>query len=219
MKPISIRSDYFATLDWQHHGQRAQTRVRGEFDQQDIVNSEQPDVGSRRRRPRRAGHRRFGFACSSTTAAVARCLRPSVYFECLAAKRVAVWRRLYRRDFRAAGGECARRLSPSPTWSRACRRRVNETSSLITRLRGARYDIETQEVTNAYGAELAMEPAHGARTRAATFARRRAERRIAERQIGDRLDCRRWVSSIPGGPQRTVRGSRRATWGRHRPAR
>jgi len=32
--------------------------------------------------------------------------------------------------------------------------RVNETSSLITRLRGARYDIETQEVTNAYGAEL-----------------------------------------------------------------
>ncbi len=32
--------------------------------------------------------------------------------------------------------------------------RVNETSSLITRLRGARYDIESQEVTSAYGAEL-----------------------------------------------------------------
>ena len=36
--------DYFGTLDWQHRGQRAQTRMRGEFSQQDVVNSEQPDA-------------------------------------------------------------------------------------------------------------------------------------------------------------------------------
>ena len=36
--------DYFATLDWQHRGQRVNTRVVGEFSQQDVVNSEQPDA-------------------------------------------------------------------------------------------------------------------------------------------------------------------------------
>jgi hypothetical protein len=36
--------DYFADLDWQRRGQRVNTRLRGEFSHQDIVSSEQPDV-------------------------------------------------------------------------------------------------------------------------------------------------------------------------------
>lgn len=35
-------TDYFTVLDWRYTGQRANTRVRGEFSQQDIINSEQP---------------------------------------------------------------------------------------------------------------------------------------------------------------------------------
>ena len=36
--------DYFAALDWQHRGQRVESRVRGDFSQEDVVNSEQPDA-------------------------------------------------------------------------------------------------------------------------------------------------------------------------------
>ena len=36
--------DYFANVDWLHHGQRFESRVLGEFADQDIVNTEQPDV-------------------------------------------------------------------------------------------------------------------------------------------------------------------------------
>lgn len=36
--------DYFALADWQHRGQRYRARVRGEFSQEDVVNSEQPDA-------------------------------------------------------------------------------------------------------------------------------------------------------------------------------
>ena len=36
--------DYFAMLDWQHRGQRVEGRVRGEYSQEDVVNSEQPDA-------------------------------------------------------------------------------------------------------------------------------------------------------------------------------
>src|SRR5262245_7728751 len=38
--------DYFADLNWERRGQRVYTRLRGEFAKQDIVNSEQPDVGT-----------------------------------------------------------------------------------------------------------------------------------------------------------------------------
>jgi hypothetical protein len=36
--------DYFGTLDWQHKGQRLTSEVIGEYSQQDVVNSEQPDA-------------------------------------------------------------------------------------------------------------------------------------------------------------------------------
>src|SRR5262245_48123934 len=36
--------DYFANVDWQLRGQRTETRVLAEFAQQDIVDTEQPDV-------------------------------------------------------------------------------------------------------------------------------------------------------------------------------
>ena len=36
--------DYFGALEWKHDGQRLNTLVRGEYSQQDVVNSEQPDA-------------------------------------------------------------------------------------------------------------------------------------------------------------------------------
>ena len=36
--------DYFGDLDWNFHSERTQTRIRGEFASQDVVNSEQPDA-------------------------------------------------------------------------------------------------------------------------------------------------------------------------------
>src|SRR5512138_3201095 len=36
--------DYFGTLDWSRSGQRLDTRLRADFAQQDIINSEQPNA-------------------------------------------------------------------------------------------------------------------------------------------------------------------------------
>ncbi len=39
-------TDYFTLLDWRYTGQRVNTRVRGDFSQQDIINSEQPTANA-----------------------------------------------------------------------------------------------------------------------------------------------------------------------------
>ncbi len=99
--------DYFASLNWLNRGQRVETRVRGEFAQQDIVNSEQPGVdgGGDLGEPD-LGDGGVVLVDNRRT----RC-EPATLdeFRTVAAPRAAVRRRLHRRelrrrDFRRAGG-------------------------------------------------------------------------------------------------------------------
>jgi hypothetical protein len=143
--------DYFGTLDWQHRGQRAQTIIRGDFAQQDIVNSEQPDSGA----GGELGEPDIGDSGISFVENRRRraSLRPSVAFN--VSQRHAL-------QFGAGYTDVAfdrQLLNAQEDFSVAdlvagLSSRVSETSSFITRLRGARYDIESREVTDGYGAEV-----------------------------------------------------------------
>jgi hypothetical protein len=144
--------DYFGALDWQHRGQRVETRIRADYAQQDIVNSEQPDAGS--------GGGDLGepdIGDSGVTFVDNRrqrvSLRPSMNFDVSQRNElqfgvgytdVSFDRQVLNAQEDFSVTDLVAGLSS----------RVNETSSLIARLRGARYDIESQEVTNGYGAEL-----------------------------------------------------------------
>ena len=143
--------DYFAKLDWQHRGQRVQTNIRGDFAQQDIVNSEQPGsgAGGDLGEPD-IGDSGISFIENRRTYAG---LRPSVSFDVSQRNQLQFGvgytdvnfdRQLLNAQEDFSVTDLVAGLSS----------RVNETSSLIARLRGARYDIESQEVTNGYGAEL-----------------------------------------------------------------
>jgi hypothetical protein len=143
--------DYFGKLDWQHRGQRVQTNIRGDFAQQDIVNSEQPDAGT----GGDLGEPDIGDSGISfiDNRRVHASLRPSVSFD--VSQRNAL-------QFGAGYADVnfdRQVLNAQEDYSVAdvvagLASRMNETSTLITRLRGARYDIESQEVTSGYGAEL-----------------------------------------------------------------
>ena len=144
--------DYFATLDWQHRGQRMQTNIRADYAEQDIVNSEQPDAGS--------GGGDLGepdIGDSGVTFVDNRrrrtSLRPSVSFDVSQrnALQFGVGYTDVSFDRQVLNGQEDFSVTDLVAGLSS---RVNETSSLITRLRSARYDIESQEVTNGYGAEL-----------------------------------------------------------------
>jgi hypothetical protein len=143
--------DYFANLDWLHRGQRVETRVRGEFAQQDIVNAEQPDVDS----GGDLGEPDFGDGglVLVDNRRMRASLRPSMSFE-LSPRRELLFDAgytdvNYEREISAAQMDYA-----TADISAGLRARLNERSTLTTRLRGARYDMDEGDVTNSYGAEL-----------------------------------------------------------------
>jgi hypothetical protein len=144
--------DYFGILDWQHKGQRAQTNIRGEFAQQDIVNSEQPDAGTGGGDLGEPDIGDSGIAFIDNRRRRAS-LRPSIAFDVSQRSEL---------QFGAGYTDVSfdRQVSAAQVDYNATdlvaglSTRVNETSSFITRLRGARYDIDTLEVTNSYGAEV-----------------------------------------------------------------
>jgi len=144
--------DYFADVDWLHHGQRVETRILGEFAHQDIVNTEQPDVGSggdlgepdfgdggvvlvENRRTRASVRPQLSFEMSPRKELIFDAGYLDVNYE----KQISAIQTDYRTADLSAG----------------LRARLNETMTLTTRLRGAQYDMNTfSENTNAYGAEL-----------------------------------------------------------------
>jgi hypothetical protein len=143
--------DYFATLDWQHQGQRAKTDLRGDFAQQDIVNSEQPGAGSGGDLGEPdIGDSGISFVDNRRRRAS---LRPTVAFELS---------QRHELQFGAGYADVSferQVLNSQEDFSVAdvvagLATRLNETSSFITRLRGAHYDIESQEATSGYGAEV-----------------------------------------------------------------
>jgi hypothetical protein len=170
--------DYFGTLDWLHRGQRAETRIRGEFSQQDIVSSEQPDAdtGGDLGEPDLGDS---GRVVVDNRRMLAR-LRPSMSFELSP-----------RRSLQLSAGytdvsfdeqiSAAQVGFNSADVSAGLSARLNERSSLITRLRGARYEIDTLEATTSYGAELEWSTVTAAETRSYL----RAGAQNVELQSGD----------------------------------
>jgi len=156
--------DYFGTLNWEHRGQRAQTRLRGEFAQQDIVNSEQPnaeaggDLGE--------GDFGDGGVVLFDNRRMRASLRPSMSFE-LSPRRELQFDAgytdvNYEEEFPGAQVDFT-----TADISAGLQARLNERSTLTTRLRGARYDIDTalRDATNSYGAELQWDTRSAAETR------------------------------------------------------
>jgi hypothetical protein len=156
--------DYCGTLDWQHRGQRVNSRIIGEFSQQDVVNSEQPDaeipvdadlgnadigdsglVFVKNRRTRGSVQPSFDFDLSPRRAIEFGGNFTDVRFDTeIEGAQV---------DYTNASlfGGLVTRLSP--------------TNDLTVRLRGAQYDIETQGDTTSYGAELQWDTRNAAETR------------------------------------------------------
>jgi len=179
--------DYFATLDWQHQGQRVNTDIRGEFAQQDIVNSEQPDAGT----GGDLGEPDIGDSGISFIENRRRraSLRPTVAFE--------VSQR-HELQFGAGYADVSfdrQVLNAQEDFSVAdlvagLSTRVNETSSFIARLRGAQYDIESQETTTGYGAEIEWNK----RTATDTHSYLRAGAQNVELQNGDSEVA--WIAGV-----------------------
>ena len=154
--------DYFTLLNWQHRGQRVQTLVRGEFADQDVVTSEQPsvDVGGDLGEPDIGDSGRVLVDNRRMRAS----LRPSVSVE-LSPRRALEFDAGYADvsfDNEIAGAQVDYNVADVAA---ALVTRLTEQSSLITRLRGARYDVDTLEVTNGYGAEVEWNTTTAAETR------------------------------------------------------
>jgi hypothetical protein len=154
--------DYFASLNWEHRGQRLESRIRGEFSAQDIVNSEQPDaeVGGD------LGEGDFGDGgvVLVDNRRMRASLRPSMSFE-LSPRRELQFDAGYtdvNYDEEIAGAQVDYNTLDASAGLRA---RLNERSTLTTRVRGARYDIDLRDVTDSYGAELQWDTRTAAETR------------------------------------------------------
>jgi len=145
--------NYFGLIDWRFEGQTIESRVRGEYAQQDIVNSEQPDaeipgdvgLGD----PDIGDSGRVLVPNRRTRTAV----RPLMNVE-LSQKRVLEFGAnfvdvSFDRQFPAAQVDYQ-----SGDVSAGLLTRISEVSSLLARVRTARYDIETLGDSKSYAAEL-----------------------------------------------------------------
>ena len=154
------------------------TRMRGEFSQQDIVNSEQPDAetGGDLGEPD-IGDAGRAFVDNRRRRAM---LRPSMSFELSPRRELQFGAGYTDVSFEEQISDAQVDYTVADI-SAGLVTRYNETSSFITRLRGAQYDIETQEKTNGYGAELEWNK----RTVAETRSYLRAGAQNVELQNGD----------------------------------
>jgi hypothetical protein len=170
--------DYFGTLNWERRGQRATTRVAGDISVQDIVNSEQPDadLGGDLGEPDFGDGGRVLVDNRRTRAT----LRPSMSFE-LSPRRELQFGVGYTDVSFDEEISAAQVGYNAVDFSAGLVTRLNERSSLIGRVRAARYDIDTLEVTNSYGGELEW----STRTAAETRSYLRAGAQNVELQSGD----------------------------------
>lgn len=156
--------DYFGRLDWQHRGQRFSSDLIGEFADQDVVNSEQPDAELPPDATLGQGEIGDSGLVLIKNRRTRASIRPVFEYE-MSQRRSLEFGGSYvdvnyddeivgaQVDFRNADvyGGLVTRLSP--------------TTSLTARLRGAQYDIDTQGDTHAYGAELQWDTRNAADTR------------------------------------------------------
>jgi hypothetical protein len=143
--------DYFATLDARRDGQRFRTRLRGDFAQQDVVNSEQPDSDI----DTGLGEPVFGDAgrVLVTNRRTRFAIRPGISWD-LSQRNVVELEAGYADvRFDRALSEAQVGFDTSDV-AAAVRTRINERTTIATRLRAAQYDIQFQDVTTAYGLEV-----------------------------------------------------------------
>jgi len=162
--------DYFADVNWLYTGQRVRTRVRGEFSMQDVVNSEQPGVddGGDLGDPDLGDG---GLVLVDNTRTRFN-VRPSMNFE-LSPRRELAFDVGYidvSFDEQVLGAQVDYNTTEA---SAALVARMNETTTLTTRIRGSHYDISTMEESDGYGAELQWDRRTAADTR--TYLRGGAE--------------------------------------------
>jgi hypothetical protein len=163
-------TDYFGVLDWLHNGQRVTSRVRGDFARQDVINSEQPDagvdtdlgevdIGDSGRVLTRNTRTRFG-------------VRPDFRFDISPRKEIQIGANYtdVSYDDQIDGAQVDFNLRELTAGLVS---RINERSTLTTRVRGAQFDIETQGTTDSYGAELEWATRRATETR--TFLRAGAQ--------------------------------------------
>jgi len=146
-------TDYFGTLYWLRRGPKLQTEITGDFAQQDVVNSEQPDAEV----PGNAnlGDTNFGDAGRvlvknrRTRASVL----PSMSYEISPRHALELAANLADVSFdnQIPGAQVDYR---SADLLAGLKTRISETSSITTRVRGARFDIETEGDSKSYGLEL-----------------------------------------------------------------
>ena len=155
-------TDYFGTLTWQHRGQRVTSGLLADFARQDVVNSEQPDaeVDSGLGEPVVGDSGRVLVRNRRTRASVA----PNLEIE-LSARRALQFEANYADVSFDREIEGAQVDYNAANLTAALVTRITELSSLTTRLRGARFDIDTQGVSNSYGAELQWDTRNAADTR------------------------------------------------------
>ncbi|HEU4779224.1 MAG TPA: hypothetical protein VFS58_05015, partial [Steroidobacteraceae bacterium] len=154
--------DYFGTLNWEHRGPRLQSRIRGEFAHQDIVNSEQPDaeIGGD------LGEGDFGDGgiVVVDNRRIRASLRPSMNFELTPRRELQFDAGYTDVSFEEEISEAQVDYNTTDL-SAGLRARLNERSTLTTRVRGARYDIDLRDGSNSYGAELQWDTRTAAETR------------------------------------------------------
>jgi hypothetical protein len=145
--------DYFGLLDWQHHGQRFETRVRGDYSQQDVVNSEQPDASI----PTDSGLGDPDIGDSGRVLVENRrsrgALRPTLSYEMSERRSLEFGANFVNVDYEKEifGSQVDYR---SGDVSVGLVTRMTPISSLTARLRASRYDIDFQGESTSYGAEV-----------------------------------------------------------------
>ena len=158
--------DYFATIDWSHQGQRVNTRIRADGASQDIVNSEQPDTIID------SGLGVVDIGDSGRVLVKNRRVRgtiqPEMDFEISPRKQIELGANYtdVSYDDQIPGAQVDFRLAEVSAGLVA---KLNERTTLTTRVTGSQFDIDTQGTTDAYGAELEWGTRTAAETR--TFLR------------------------------------------------
>ncbi|HET9861972.1 MAG TPA: hypothetical protein VFP37_00900 [Steroidobacteraceae bacterium] len=156
--------DYFATLDWQHRGQRFSSDLIAEFADQDVVNSEQPDAEL----PPDASLGNGDIGDSGVVLVKNRrtraSLRPVFEYEMSQRRSLEFGGNVVDvgYDSEIAGAQIDFREADVYA---GLVTRLSPLTSLTVRLRGANFDIDTQGESNSYGAELQWDTRNAAETR------------------------------------------------------
>ncbi|HET9472397.1 MAG TPA: hypothetical protein VFO82_00800, partial [Steroidobacteraceae bacterium] len=145
--------DYFGTLEWKFNGQRFHTQVRGEYMQQDVVNSEQPDAevpGDSDLGEVDLGDSGRSFVDNRRTRSA---LRPVLRYELSERRSLEFAVNVVDVDYdeEIFGAQVDYRSSDL---SAGLVMQVTPLSSLTTRLRGSQYEIDFQGESTSYGVEV-----------------------------------------------------------------